>query len=588
MPLNITAEQIELVERLQLRRDAEGITRVMGAAWPDVAERLQARWPAFVTAALERGHQTGLRAAADLARYASLCCLWGVGFETKPGFEWAQAIVGDAKRSPPLRLHQLVQQSRQALLKHQAQSPGVTGSVLAPAALEKALEAVQAGMVQHQAGLSLFTDAPPPSLPKACDLAGVSLTWAEPQPWQAYQLREGVWVRADLPRQLPAPEVPTLAADEPPQYAVISRALGAGASARLNLGVQAVAACNDKRHPEVMHRSGQGRLFWRGPDTAALSLALHAPAPEPVDPQRGPTGIGFALPPDVQAFEVNSCGLRDAGAPTGSLALGAKVYAATQYLTEVRHSALPTLALPTEPGQAAAAPAVATCRLEADGTVQPVPTWQAAWAQLQPLTRAGLEKLFNAWGRAMHSGAHLEGDAAPLVGQAGITWGWQRNGAGEVVRQVDGQLDWAALVLDLRLSGEIEWAGARAQVQLQAQGRSEWRMRLHQAGEEAAADEGLAQAVCTWRHPWVLSLDAIVSGEPALLSSLPLAAPLRGALAGQCGLRARPDGQGLQWFYKLELEAVNVSLLLSDPLLGDQKQQRQLLPAMTLVDWSAG
>ncbi|WP_457326352.1 hypothetical protein, partial [Roseateles sp. P5_E11] len=193
-----------------------------------------------------------------------------------------------------------------------------------------------------------------------------------------------------------------------------------------------------------------------------------------------------------------------------------------------------------------------------------------------------LEKLFIAWSRHMAgSSGRMEAELAPLVGQAGITWGWQHEKGGAVALRVQGAIDFAALVLDLRLSGELDWLGSRARVSLRAQGRSEWRMSL-------ADGAALEQAKASWRHPFTLSLDAIANGQPALLSAGPLAEPLRGAVVGECGLRPRPDGRGQQWFYRLAIEPVNVCLLRQDPLGGTQRQQRELLPAITLIDWSAG
>lgn len=116
---------------------------------------------------------------------------------------------------------------------------------------------------------------------------------------------------------------------------------------------------------------------------------------------------------------------------------------------------------------------------------------------------------------------------------------------------------------------------------LRAQGRSEWRVNL--AGLAA-----LDTAKTLWRHPFTLSVEAIATGQPATLSASTVPEPLRGAVVGECGLRPRPDGRGHQWFYRLAIEAVNAALLHQDPITGTQRQQRELLPALTLIDWSAG
>lgn len=578
--LHLSPEQLEKVEALQLQRDSRELLQLLGSAWPEVAKQLQARWPAFVEVALERAQQIGLRHAADLARYASLCCLWGAGFETRARFEWAAAIAADPLLSPALRLHQLTHRSREELVRRAARATP-TGDALTPAGFDKAQAAIEAGLARAARGRAIFLDQAPPPRPKACDLAAVSFAVAEPKPLQAYQGQDGSWRRVDLPPWSPQPEALSAPLDEPRLLPVLSRAVGAGASARLQLAVSTQAVC-DAHHPEVLHVSGAGRLSWRGADTARLSLTLHAPPSPPPDAHLGPAGMAFGEPPDLQALSVTSCGIRDAGAPLGRLELVLQVHAATQRLVEVRHGALPAQAWPMEGEVPPLSAASTACRLEIDGHAEPVPAWLKAWQQLQPLSRAGLEKLFIAWSRQMAgSSGRMEAELAPLVGQAGITWGWQHGADGAVALHVAGAMDFAALVLDLKLNGELEWAGSRARISLRAQGRSEWRVAL-------AEGQDLEQLKTGWRHPFTLGVEAIANGQPALLSAGPLAEGLGGAVVGECGLRPRPDGRGMQWFYRLAIEPAHVCLLKHDPLGGTQRRQRELLPALTLIDWSAG
>lgn len=578
--LHLSPEQLEKVEALQLKRDSRELLRLLGEAWPEVAAQLQARWPAFVEVALERAQQIGLRHVAELARYASLCCLWGASFETRARFEWAAAIAADPQLSPTLRLHQLTHRSREELVRRAAKA-APTGEAMTPAGFDKALAAVEAGLVRVARSRAIFLDQPPPPRPKACDLGAITFAVVEPKPLQAYQCQDGSWRRADLPAWAPQPETLSAPLDEPRLLPVLSRAVGAGASARLQLAVSTLATC-DAHHPEVLHITGAGRLTWRGADTARLSLTLHAPPSPPPDPKLGPAGIGHGEPPDVQTVSISSCGIRDAGAPLGQVELGLQVHAATQRLVEVRHGALPALTWPVE-GEAPPLNAASTaCHLEADGHAEPAPAWLKAWQGLQPAARAGLEKLFIAWARQMAgTSGRMEAEMAPLVGQAGISWGWQHAADGAVVLRVLGGIDFAALVLDLKLSGELDWAGSRARIGLSAQGRSEWRLAL-------AEGQDLEQVKTGWRHPFALSVEAIANGQPALLSAGPLAEEMRGAVVGECGLRPRPDGRGMQWFYRLAIEPVNVCLLKHDPLGGTQRQRRELLPALTLIDWSAG
>lgn len=584
--LQLSPEQLAQVEALQSRRDAASLLQLLGRAWPEVAQRLQDRWPAFVELALDCGQGLGLRHPAELGRYASLCCLWGARFEGRPSFEWAAAIVADASLSPALRLHQLTQGSREVLARRTATARPAS-DVLTPAGFDQALTTLETGLAQAATGRPILLDRPAPPPPRACDLASVAFAAVEPRPLQAYACQDGNWRRTDLPPWTPAPATLTAPPDEPLTLAVLSRAAGAGASARLQLAVQHLAAC-DSHHPEVRHDSAAGRLHWQGADTARLSLSLHAPALLPIDPKLGPAGVGHGEPPDLQTVHVTSCGIRDVGAPMGALTLQLRVHTATQQLLQVRHGAAPALAWPQDVPPPVA-PTTAACQLEADGQPLPSPAWLRSWQGLQVQARAGLEKLFIAWSRQMAgSSGRLEGTLSPLVGQAGLSWGWQHEADGAVALRLLGAIDFAALLLTLQLSGELDWGGSRARVSLQAQGRSDWRMTLDQRGAEAAEGQGLAQAKASWRHPFTLSVEAIATGEPALLSAGPLAEPLRGAVVGQCGLRPRPDGRGHQWFYQLAIEPVHVLLLRQDPLTGTQRRQRELLPALTLIDWTGG
>ncbi len=580
--LQLTPDQIERIERLQVRRDAAAVVQLLGQAWPDVAERLQARWPAFVDASLERAHQLGLRQVGDQTRYVALCCLWGSSFETRPGFEWAAAIATDEGLGPAVRLHQLTHASRDALVQRQA-GADPAGQALSVAGFDKALAAVEAALPRMAGGRTLYLDRPPTPRPVACDLGALTFAVVEPRPLQAYQAEGTTWRRVDLPAWAPSPEMLSAPPDEPRVLAVLSRAVGAGASARLQLALTTQAAC-DAHHPEVLHVSSAGRLTWRGADTARLSLTLHAP---PVDTTAAPAGIAHGEPPDAQAVSIASCGIRDAGAPLGSLHLGLQVHAATQQLVEVRHGSTPPRVAGGEPHRTATA--ATACHLEADGQPRPAPAWLKAWQGLQPQALTALDKLHSAWSRQVSgTSGTLEGELSPLVGQAAITWGWQHAADGSVALRVQGGIDFAALVLDLRLGGELAWEGSRARVSLQAQGRSDWRLALDAHGDTAADGQGLAQAKTIWRVPFTLSVEAIANGDPALLSAAALPEPLGGAVVGECGLRPRPDGRGQQWFYRLAIEPVNVLLVKQDPIGTTQRQRRELLPALTLIDWSAG
>jgi hypothetical protein len=74
----------------------------------------------------------------------------------------------------------------------------------------------------------------------------------------------------------------------------------------------------------------------------------------------------------------------------------------------------------------------------------------------------------------------------------------------------------------------------------------------------------------------------------SVLSVVTPAAGALGAIAGEAGLRPRPDGKGLQWYFSLRAEPCAVLLQSADPVLGLTQQRRVLFPALPLVEWSAG
>lgn len=585
--LRLTFEQAELIDQLLLKRHAGGIARALKEAWPAVSEQLKERWPAFVEAALQHGHRHGLEEPADLARYACLWCIWGATFDEKPGFDWAREILADARRGAALKVHQLIHRTRDELQRQQPRAPSALPAVSATQ-FDAALARVDQQMTAHAAAKAVFLDVRPAAPVKACDLATVDLMVAEVENLQEYRHVGAAWQRVPVTRLAAAPEQWTRAPDEPFMLAVPSHALRAGPAARLNLKVQPLALCDPRVHPEVVHTSEQGRLAWRGRDAARLSLALYAKPLGPPDPKLGPAGIAAVSEADVQQVEIESCGLRDAGAPFGDVAIELQVYPAVQWLTEVRHAGFPQMQWPATAG-APPQPQAVACRLEADGVARDAAVWQRAWAALQPQFRQGMEKLFNAWMRVMDgNSARLEVEAAPLSGQAGLTWGWRRTSPSTVVMHTEGQLDLLACSIDLRLSGEVAVGDARARLTLACKGRSELRMAITQLGETADAGQGLAAIKREWRFPFTLDLDTVAGGELETLYANTLPEGMLGAIAGECGLRPRPDGQGLQWYFSLRLEPVTVALVSADPLLGAGLHIVTLLPALALVDWSAG
>lgn len=590
--LRLTWEQFDVLEQLTLKRHAASISGVLAETWPALTERLQDRWPAFVEAAVQQGRKSGLRDARDLARYASLWCIWGPAFDGKPAFAWAAEILTDPRRGSALKLHQLAHRTREELQHRQAAAGTAAPAAGAAASLttaqfEAAFAGVDAKISKLAAARSVFPSAETAVVIKACDIGAIDMMVAEAENLQEYRYAATGWHRVAVAKVTDAAVKWARAPEAPVELAVTSHALRRGAPARLNLRIDTVAVCDPKVHPGVIHVGAEGRLAWKGRDTARLSLALYAPTPLPLEPNAAPPGIAAKASFDPQTVHISSCGLRDAGAPFGDVVLKANVYPATQWLTEVRHPAWQPMLWPA-PAPDAAVPGV-TCSLEKDGAPDDASSWQRAWIGLHAAFRSGLERLYNEWARVLDAQAtRLEVEASPLVGQAGLTWGWRRSSASTVVMRTEGALDLLALSIELRLSGELVDGTARSRIRIHCKGRSEMRMTIAQLGEQAPEGQSMKAALRTWRFPFTLEIEPLAGTEPATLSAAAVPMPITGALVGECGLRVRADGGGEQWFFGLRSEPVTVITEISDPVLGGTRQTRKIFPAMSLVEWSAG
>ncbi len=590
--LRLTWEQFDRLEQLTLKRHAVSISGVLAETWPALTERLQDRWPAFVEAAVQQGRKNGLRDARDLARYASLWCIWGPAFDGKPAFAWAAEILSDARRGSALKLHQLAHRTREELQQRQAATGGTAAAgaaqALTTAQFEASFAAVDAKMDTLAASRAVFPSSEARVVIKACDIGSIDMMVAEAESLQEYRHAATGWHRVAVAKSADPAVKWARAPEAPVELAIASHALRRGAPARLNLRVDTVAVCDPKVHPEVTHVGAEGRLVWKGRDTARLSLALYAPIPLPLEPKAAQPGIAAPSPFDLQTVHIASCCLRDAGAPFGNVDLKVHVYPATQWLTEVRHPAWQPMVWPAQTATDAAAPS-ASCSLEKDGAADDASAWQRAWVGLHVAFKAGLDRLYNEWARVLDAQAtRLEVEASPLVGQAGLTWGWRRTAASAVVMRTEGVLDLLALSIELRLSGELVEGTARSRIRIHCKGRSEMRMTIAQLGDQAAEGQGLKAALRTWRFPFTLEIEPLAGAEPATLSAAAVPVPIAGALVGECGLRPRADGGGQQWFFGLRAEPVTVVTEVSDPVLGNARQTRKIFPAMTLVEWSAG
>lgn len=585
--LRLSWEQYDQLEAIVLKRHAASISSVLAQAWPAMTELLQERWPAFVEAAVQQGRKHGLVDARDLARYASLWCIWGPSFDAKPAFAWAAEILADARRSSTLKLHQLIHRSRDELARRLPAAAGAAPMVTAEQ-FDAALARVEAQVGRLAAARSVFVVEAAPVAVKACDIGSIDMMVAEAESLHEYRHGANGWQRLAAGRANDPHTTWSRAPDTPVELALTSHALRGGAPARLNLRVDAVAVCDPRVHPEIVHTGAEGRLAWKGRDASRLSLALYSP-PRALPVAEAPLpGIGAASACDAQSVGITSCGLRDAGAPFGDVALAVRVYPATQWLCEVRHPAWPAMVWPAGHDATMQAPATA-CTLAADGVAVDAAVWQQSWAGLHAAFVKGMERLYNEWLRAVDgASARLEVEASPLVGQAGFTWGWKRTAPSTVAMRVQGALDLLALSLELRLSGDLVEGPARSRIRIHCTGRSELRMSVAELGGVATEGQDMTSVLRQWRHPFTLEIEPLAGLEPATLGASTGPMPITGALVGECGLRPRADGAGRQWFFALRCEPVTIATELVDPLLGSTRASKTIFAAMPLVDWSAG
>jgi hypothetical protein len=526
--LALTDAQFERIQALERQRFGAALAPVLAGIWPAVAERLGPRWPAFVASAVERAAGHGLTACGEQADFVALCGLWGASFDARPGFEWAAEILRSPRLDGRLKIHQLLARAR-------AELPA-TGPLNRPA-FDAALQRSAVIVAALERATGVFADTPEPAPLVTCDLATVRLAVGSADP-------------------LTLQDAPT----EPLSLPVL-------APTTLKLAVDSLGGCG--RHPELRHDGPEGRLHWHGPDARRLPLSL--PAPREAEP--GLTGIAHSPGPALHRFTLSSCGVREAGAPFGSLTVSVQAFARTAWHLGLRHGDWPAARWP-EPE--AAPPAPLQLRLEADGRDVDTTPWQQQWLDLQAQWRKGLDKLFDAWARDLAQPT-MEAEARLLSGQARLAWAWRETPEG-IAMQASGRIDLVAAALQLSLAGQLRWGDSVAELRLQASGHTTWQQDVDPATP-------LESVACSWRHPLTLTLLPCLTGDPALLHARPGPA---GALTGKAGLRPRPDGRGQQWFCRIELEPVVLPLSRLDPVLGEQRQPRPLLPALVLLDWSAG
>jgi hypothetical protein len=289
----------------------------------------------------------------------------------------------------------------------------------------------------------------------------------------------------------------------------------------------------------------------------------------------------------ISVLSLTSCGLRDTGTSLGDLATEISVHPAEQHLAAWRREAGGEWSWP-EPASGQPVPPVARCRIERDGLALDHSRWQAGLQDVDRQLADNLARMFRDWERVSGvSSPRLQAEPAVMCGDAGLSWGWAEGPLGmqsPSYLRVVGQMEMIACRLNLRLSGDLALQGALSRLTLQCNGLE----MLQVSWERSAGDTDLlpmlAPASRTFRQPFVLQLESVAQADTATVDC----GPVTGAIVGSCGLRPRADGMGMQWFAKLGVEPVCVTLYWHEPLLSMQELQRPLLPALDLLDWSLG
>jgi hypothetical protein len=119
--------------------------------------------------------------------------------------------------------------------------------------------------------------------------------------------------------------------------------------------------------------------------------------------------------------------------------------------------------------------------------------------------------------------------------------------------RTEGALDLLAFALELRLSGELAEGAARARIRVHCKGRSELRMTVTSSAPRQGRDGpqvGAANLALS-----VHARDGAARRRRAFdLTAASGPMPITGALVGECGLRGKSEGGGLQWFFALRAE----------------------------------
>ena len=541
--------------------------------WPALAARLGERSAALLQSVDEKTAQRGFTPGVQATRFANLCLALGPGFETRPENEWALAILLDERLDGWVQLHQLVQQAAGHLRRR-----GGDGEAQAQRLLDNdqvVLDRFDARAVPDDP--DPMRDGPQRLRRTACDFEAAELRLLDTGFRQEYRLAEGQWQRVAV--EGPAPVRIDAQHAAPGRITVLTRRAGEPAPVRLQMRTVHHARCGLGLHPAVLWLSGRQVQRWRDEGARAPVWPITAPEVEDLP------GLLQFPEPDISLLKVHSCGLRNEGVPLGDVDTQLWAYDAAQWLLTHQREARMGFVLPDPKSDP---PAVRPTRLkyERDGVACPADAWQRGFDEsLRAGLSQGLANLLAAWQKHVQEAA-LQAEIALFDGQAALTWGWRegpRGLAGAPVERVVADLDWLAAG-ELLLTGQVEYAGAKARLRLQVQGQARLQTLIERLRVDVPLFTAMEASHLKWSWPVRLDYDPVADEGGTVFREV---GPCTGALVGILGMRqSARRGGAWEWFCTLSLEPVAARVVVHDPLLGASESHMALLGSVSLLDWS--
>jgi len=553
------------------------LTAALAPFWPDLYSKLGERAEDYIEAASRKAVRYLIADEAAVARYVNLCCGLGPNFEDKPENEWALALLSDERLDEWVKVHQLVFRGSVEV----GRRPGSGRTTAAQIALaDKAL------IDLHDAKRRFFDREAPGLARVACDLEAVDIRLLEIDWRSEYQNVEGQWQLTSAPLAKPSVRMgPGLPAPE--LLCVLTHAAKAGPAARLQIRLLSHSRCLQERHPLVSYAGSHGLSQWRGHLAQAVSWYVYA-LPSPLASRQAHFALMEEPVPDAALLRTTSCGLRDEGLPTGALETYVWAYPADQWLLSMQRDGGEELKWPRTGGaQTDFAAGNTRCRLERDGIPLPSSAWVENFQDgLQQNLCSGLDQLFLVWQRTMQN-ASMSATVALLAGQSTLTWGWREGAHGLVGRpmmRAVGDFDLNNKI-HLELNGEVDVGVTRTKVRLHVQGNAALKKLFTRESETPTLIDAFLSSVTHWQFKFQLEFDPVAVEQAALWRE---AGPCTGFVVGQAGLRPRANGGGWQWYVRMRIEPVSVTICVFDPVLGQTHRTLFLLPGVDLIDWSTG